>query len=386
MSRSESERGHLGFLISGFASLFVISFLDNSRGPILPVLCARLKIPYETAGTFLTLGCIAAVVATYGLGYVLKRKSERSVALGIALFCFIPGVVAPFVNSVGTLLLLGALMGASVTLMGTMTNILTIKGSPSHLRGRHLSFQQVMYGLGSLLAPLAFRSLLRLDLDWSWMLVGCSAAIFILGIAFSILLPDEVVPPIVEQPRQRLSKQAYIMVILFAAYVAGEVLASMWMSSLIVGRHGKSPAMAATYGMYFFALIGGTRFLCFLFVTPRWETKILIAALVCGIAAALLGQQGYTVALPFVGLLGPFFPLCMARVSRQFHEDWKAMTVYVFIAIQAMLAVMHQSVGTIADALGIENAFLLCPLLLALALILLLQNIKAAQLTKPSPL
>ncbi|MBC7532702.1 MAG: MFS transporter [Oligoflexus sp.] len=387
MSRSESDNGHLGFLISGFASLFVISFLDNSRGPILPVLCAKLKIPYETAGTFLTIGCIAAVISTFSLGYFLKRKSERQVALGIALFCLVPGIVAPFVDSVATLLLLGALMGSAVTLMGTMTNILTIKGSPSHLRGRHLSLQQMMYGIGSLLAPLAFRNLIRLDLDWSWMLVGCSVAIFILGIAFYILLPSEPFAPLPVQEKKKLSVQAYLVAALFAIYVGGEVLASMWMSTLIVGHQGKPPEVAAVYGMGFFALIGATRFLCFLFVKPKWETRILVASLIAGIIASILGQRGITTALPFIGLLGPFFPLCMARISRQFPDDWKAMTIYVFIAIQAMLALMHQSVGSIADVLGIENAFVLCPVLLTIALGLLFQNVRASEATKlPSSL
>lgn len=385
MSQNEST-SHMGFLISGFASLFVISFLDNSRGPILPLLCEKLQIPYETAGTFLTLGCIAAVISTYILGYFLKRTSERKIALIIAGICLIPGFVAPFVNSVTTLLLLGILMGASVTLMGTLTNVLTIKGSPSHLRGRHLSLQQVMYGIGSLLAPLVFSKLLFLKLDWSWMLVGCSFAIFLLGIAFYILLPDEPFVRPTDDVKRRLSGQGFIMVLLFALYVGGEVLASMWMSTLIVGKQGLAPEVAATYGIGFFALLGGTRFLCFLFVKPHWESKILVASLLAGILFAIMGQQGITLALPLIGLLGPFFPLCLARISREFPEDWKAMTVHVFIATQVMLGIMHQSVGSIADALGIENAFLICPLLLFMALALLLYNLRKAKLRTLSSL
>ncbi len=380
MASSGSDQRHLGFLISGFASLFIISFLDNSRGPILPVLCEKLNIPYETAGTFLTIGCLAAVFVTFALGYFLKRLSERKVALGVSLLCVIPGILAPFVNSVAMLLLLGVFMGASVTLMGTMCNVLTIKGSPSHLRGRHLSFQQVMYGLGSLLAPYVFSRLIRYNLDWSWMLVGCSFAILLLAMAFYILLPDEVVEISVEKPKgKKMSAEAYGMVLLFALYVGGEVLASMWMSTLIVGKQGKAPEEAAVYGMVFFALIGLTRFLCFLFVKPRWEPRILVLSLLAGIIFAILGQRGFTAGLPLIGLIGPFFPLCMARISREFPEDWKAMTIYVFVGIQAMLAIMHQTVGTVADALGIENAFLICPLLLTCTLVLLYRNLSHAK-------
>lgn len=375
---AHEEKGHLGFLISGIASLFIISFLDNSRGPILPLLCEKLNLPYETAGTFLTLGCIAAVASSLLLKRFLDRHSERTLALFIAGFSILPGILAPFVTTRLSFLLLGVLMGSAVTLMGTMCNLMTIKGSPLHLRGRHLSFQQVMYGLGSLLAPLVFSQLLRWDLDWSWMLVGCSFAISLLGVAYAILLPKDIafVPQGSETPA-KLSRQAILMVSLFSIYVGGEVLASMWMNLLMVGKHGLLPEDAAFYGMMFFALLSGTRFLCFLFVKPEWETKILTACLAAGTLFGVLGQQGHSWALSLMGLIGPFFPLCMARISREFPEDWKSITVFVFIGIQATLAILHQSVGSIADVLGIENAFLLSPLFLVLALILLQINVRA---------
>ncbi|MES2746555.1 MAG: MFS transporter [Bdellovibrionota bacterium] len=383
---TENEKGHRGFLFTGFASLFLISFLDNSRGPILPLLCEKLTIPYETAGTFLTLGCMAAVLSTFLLGYALRRSSERNVALGIAAFVILPGVLAPFVTAKWTFLLLGTLMGSAVTLMGTMCNILTIKGSPNHLRGRHLSLQQVMYGLGSLLAPLVFAQLIRLHFDWSWMLVGCSVAILLLAVGYARLLPNEPAPPISQdKPKARLSRAAILIVVLFSIYVGGEVLASMWMNLLMVGKHGKTPAEAAFYGMIFFALISGTRFLCFLFVRPKWEAIVLSVSLGLGTIFGVLGQQGHSWALAAMGIIGPFFPLCLARISRDFPDDWKSMTVLVFMGIQITLAIMHQSVGTLADTLGIENAFLLSPLFLFIALILLRTSLNPKIMTPSAP-
>jgi fucose permease len=380
------EEGHRGFLFTGFASLFIISFLDNSRGPILPLLCDKLSLPYETAGTFLTLGCMAAVVSTFLLGYCLRRSNERSIALSIAAFSALPGFFAPWVEAKWTFLLLGALMGSAVTLMGTMCNILTIKGSPGHLRGRHLSLQQVMYGLGSLLAPLIFAQLMHLHMDWSWMLIGCSVAILLLALAYALLLPNDPPPPLIEtKPANRLSRTAFLMITLFSIYVGGEVLASMWMNLLMVGKQGKTPAEAALYGMAFFALISITRFLCFLFVRPRWESAVLYTSLALGALFGILGQQGQSWALGAMGIIGPFFPLCMARISRDFPEDWKVMTVLVFTGIQGTLALMHQSVGSIADAMGIENAFLLSPLCLIIALVLSLYALGRSkkQLSRP---
>ncbi len=380
-SSAAAERSHLGFIISGIASLFIISFLDNSRGPILPVLCKKLSIPYETAGTFLTLGCVAAVIATYYMGVLLRRYNERSVALGTAAFSIIPGLMAPFINSVALLLVFGAMVGASVSLIGTMCNILTIKGSTEAQRAKNLSFQQIMYGLGSLLGPLVFSELVRRGIDWSWMLVGCSVAIAGLGVAYAILLPKEKASVKELTPEAaKMSPKALAMVALFAIYVGGEVLTSMWMSTLLVGKQGQSPAAAAIYGMRFFAFMAGSRFLCFLFAKPKWEEAILYGCLISGVVFGILGQQGQSWALPLMGLLGPFVPLFMAKVSRDFPEHWKAMTVYLFVGVQGMLAIMHQTVGKIADALGIENAFLLAPLCLLITIVMLYFSTK-----KPGP-
>jgi hypothetical protein len=71
-----------------------------------------------------------------------------------------------------------------------------------------------------------------------------------------------------------------------------------------------------------------------------------------------------------MGILGPFFPIAMSRMSLQFPETWKQMTIYVYAGIQSMLAIMHISVGMLADSLDLSQAFLLSPLFLCLATLL----------------
>ena len=69
------------FLFGGIASLLLVSFLDNARGPLIPVLLSSLHIPYETAGLFLTLGNLAAIAATFFLGRALQKWGERRSAI-----------------------------------------------------------------------------------------------------------------------------------------------------------------------------------------------------------------------------------------------------------------------------------------------------------------
>lgn len=379
MSSVRDKQGSLGYLVAGFTSLLVVAFLDNVRGPLIPILCETLQIPYETAGLFLTLGNLSAIAATFVLGRLLARHSARSVAIWVGFASVFPGLFAPWVSGKLTLLFLGAMLGAAVSLVGSLSSILAVKGSPPEAKSRYLSFQQVMYGVGSFAAPMAFSGLIGLGLPWWWLLVLTSFLILALTISFILTLPPEPVNASRAEPQDLpkpplgigIDARALLFVTTFAFYVGGEVLTSMWMSSLLVDHQNMSPAEAAQYLMTFFVLIALTRFLCFLWLRPRFEVPVIFACLVLGVTLGVLGQQGHSWALPAMGLVGPFFPITMARVSSQFPEQWQQIMIHVYTGMQTMLALMHLSVGKVADAFGIGSAFLLAPGFFAISLALL---------------
>ncbi len=377
---SHDDAGHRGYLFAGFASLFIAAFIDNARGPVLPVLCAQLNIPYETAGLFLMLGNMAAVLATFAMGRLLPRIGDRKAAIITSGLAVIPGMLAPFVSSKASLLSLGLMLGACVSLVGSLSSILTVRGSPSHVRGRYVAMQQVMYGIGSLIAPLLFSALTHAEKPWWWLFTGSSLVTLLLGFTYSRIMPPEVME---HRPQDKDTKASHwngyaiLMLVLFSFYVAGEVLASMWMSTLMVGQQNFKPEDAAQYQMGFFLMIGLTRFLCFLLVRPKYEATVQVACLVLGALFGILGQQGYSWALPLMGIVGPFFPLTMARISLKFPDTWKPIMLNVYVCIQLMLAFMHVSVGRVADTLGIAQAFLLAPIFLILALVLLIPFLRS---------
>lgn len=376
MAQTTQARADYRFLFGGFSSLLVVAFLDNARGPLIPVLLKQLDIPYEIAGLFLTVGNIAAVAATFFLGRALQRWGERHVAIWVCFFACLPGLLAPWIDGRALLLLLGILLGASVALLGSLCSILTVKGSPPLRAGRFVSFQQVMYGVGSLIGPLLFQTLIAWEKPWWWLLSAASLALFILGLSFILILPHEDVLPAPEIAAHDtpLRLRNLIIIAMFALYVGGEVLASMWMSSLMVAKQGKSPAEAARYLMYFFLLMAITRFLCFLWVKPQRETPVIIGCLLAGIILSLMGQAGISWALPAMGVMGPFFPLCIARLSVRFPQNWRQMTIFVYGGMQVTLALMHVSVGRLADHIGLDKAFYLSPSLLFLCFVLLVAS------------
>ncbi|SMF77986.1 MFS transporter [Pseudobacteriovorax antillogorgiicola] len=360
---------HPGYVFAGIATLVSVSFLDNIRGPLLPILCERLNLSYSYGGLFLTIGNFAAVVSTLMMGRALKRHSEKKVTLFICGFCALPGFIAPWVHDLVRLLALGLVMGAGVALMGSICNILTIKGSPSHLRGRLLSIQQVMYGVGSFLGPMTFAWFYEAQYPWWTAISIMSLANLILAGIITRVVPDEPAEDHdLNQPKEPFQWYSLVPVTLFAIYVGGEVLTSMWMSTYFIQVQNYSTVDASQLTSYFFLAISSSRFLSFLLVRPQWERMAMIGSLVLGITFILLAINGYPKLMPLAGLLGPFFPLFMAQVSHIYPKLWKSMTIWIFTAIQTSLALIHLSVGQLTDWVGIERAFYLAPLMITIAL------------------
>lgn len=358
-----------GYLIAGFLTLIAGSFLDNLRGPILPLLRQHLDVSYTYAGVFLTVGNVSAIGGTLLLGRLLNHYSERYLLLIGCTLALTPGLLAPYVHGLGGLIILGLLIGGCISILGTLANILAIKGCPDHLRGRILSGQHVMYGVGSFLAPVLVSRSINWQWPW-WSSLGIATLVFAtLIVVFSRSVPqDTPVAHTAPKPEQRLGLLALLGALVFGSYVGGEVLASMWMATFMVQELGQSPEQASMVVGYFFITLASIRLLSFLIMRPRWERPTIILCLIAGGIAMLFAQQGHVAAFPLIGLLGPFFPLFMVELTRTFADQWKNMTIWVYVSIQTTLGMIHFFVGNITDRIGIERAFLIAPGMILLTL------------------
>jgi predicted MFS family arabinose efflux permease len=114
--------------------------------------------------------------------------------------------------------------------------------------------------------------------------------------------------------------------------------------------------------------MAATRLAGFFFIRERVEKAVLFICLIVGILALIVSLLGFYYLLPTVGLVGPFFPLFMAELSRTFPKAWQSMTVLVSVSMQISLSIMNLSVGVLTDALGIHKAFAVAPSLLLISL------------------
>ena len=70
---------------------------------------------------------------------------------------------------------------------------------------------------------------------------------------------------------------------------------------------------------------------------------------------------------PAAGIIGPFFPMMLARVSVIYNHSWQRLTVVILTTMQLALALSHLVLGAVFDQLGAQRAYLIPPLLLIFA-------------------
>ncbi len=377
-AQTRKERLHLGFLSSGFLALLGGAYIDNVKNALLPVFTKELSLTLDQAGLFLTLSNVGSFICTFLIGYALKYRSERSVTFLVCAAAVAVTSYSLFVSGAGGLFVLAALMGGLGACFGTLTNILTMQGSTESVKGRLLTYSQMLGALAAIAGPLVLTAIGSIEFHWSWLIV-MSAPFFVLVAIYVIrALPSR------KQQMQDIhvkEKQgrgtplrgwhAFIIAI-FCIFVAGEGLSTAWMVMYIQKMFHYSTSESSRYLIWFLLLVAGSRFLAGTFVRPRFEPHVLVLTLLLGITFSSLGAFGYVGALPLIGMTGPFFPLFLGRVCNLFPESWKQITVYVSLAMQIFIAICHYAMGTLAEKWGLEKMFAVIPMLFAITLVLML--------------
>ncbi|NBY20663.1 hypothetical protein EBQ74_10595 [bacterium] len=107
-----------------------------------------------------------------------------------------------------------------------------------------------------------------------------------------------------------------------------------------------------------------TRAFCFVSLGEAQENFLLFICLLTSIVFMILGHLGFLWAFSLSGVLGPFFPLFLGRVSRVFHEQSKVLTLWILGMGYITLGVSHMTVGKLAVWAGIERAYWLPAILI----------------------
>ncbi len=366
-----------GFVICGLLILLIEAFFDNVRGPLIPVFTQVLGFDYARASLLVVLGGGSAVAFTLLLIPLLSRYSLRNISLGICALSVATSLFAFLVHGFFTFIIFAILVGAVVAMMGVLCNVLVLEGTDLHHRSRSMCILHMMYGFGSLLAPMTVRIFLERGFSWHWVLVAILPVVLVTAGLLRQQLPANKKEKAQISSSGRMTPVQLMIMFTFSIYVAAEVMSSMWMVTYLVETQHFTVSQAAPYLSGFFLTMALSRGFCFFSLRPSLESKILALSLFLALVFFFLGRSGYLWAFPLVGLLGPYFPLYLSRISRSFPEEAHRLTIWILGSVQMMLVIFHLFVGKVTDRLGIAAAYWLPPILLIAALCLLGLFLKA---------
>ncbi len=348
------------FIFTGLGLLLCSSFFDSLRGPLLPLLSHELNLPYEKVSLFLVMGYLAAMAFGRVLIPVVERFSYRRVAALLCLLAPLTAAYAFLVGGLGSLIAFGILVAVTSSSIGSVANLFVLHGTDAPYRARFYGLLHAMFGLGSQAAPFFVGLLLARGMDWRWLFVIGSLPILLLGAWTQLGLPNESTAPEPDAPRPRpfrwISLQG-LLVLAFALYVAAEVLGSIWLVAYLVEVRGFTVADAAPYATGFFVVMTATRFACYAVRDDQVEKFLIVGGLGVGLVSFIVGLSGYPLAFSLVGLVGPYFPLVLARMSRLLPREAPSLTMRTLIVAQGTLAACHFGMGYLATTFGMAMAY-----------------------------
>lgn len=383
-----SERVQWGLIAAAYASLFALGIADNARGPLFPEILRDLTLG-DAAGSWMFGVTSAGVIAgSVGLRPLLRHMSPRRllqlslVGLGLGLIGL--GQSLSLVHLLAASLLMGVALGG----LALGQNLLVQEATPLALQRRAFSGLHSMYGVASLLAPLAVALSARAGLDWRqvllWLALPC--AIVAVGTQFGRdgikdekTSPDEVAPPAKEAsspvggPVE--SEPAPVAGVLrgrlwtIAAMTGCCVVAELLLSTripLLLRRDGVPRETADLYLSAFFACLLAGR-LVVTFVPFRGVGNRTLLAISTGASLALfaLGVAVQPRLLPLVALtLAPCFPVATALLAEE-HPALMERGMSLLMAVTSLLLVIaHVGVGYLSEASTLRTALWLGPLAL----------------------
>lgn len=406
---SPTERVQWGLIGAAYASLFALGLADNARGPLFPEILQDLKLG-DAAGSWMfgvtSAGVIAGSVFLRPLlRYVTPRQLLQASLIGLGLGLIGLGF------SPGLPLLLGAslVMGIALGGLALGQNLLVQEGTPLAYQRRAFGGLHSMYGVASLLAPLAVALGTRVGLDWRevlfWLALPCG--LIALGTQFSgdglPALPAEPEPepdeaqPAGDSPRAELLKPApaenaaelppallrgrlWTIAAMTGCCVVAELLLSTRIP-LLLRRSGVPRETADLYLSAFFAcLLLGRLVVTFVPMRGISNRKLLAGSTLASLGLFALGLVVEPRLLPLAALtLAPCFPVATALLAEE-HPLLMERGMSLLMAVTSfLLVVAHGGVGLLSEALTLRHALWLGPCALVASLGLQVLNTSLAR-------
>ncbi|NOW94227.1 sugar MFS transporter [Mucilaginibacter sp. SG564] len=364
---------------------FVISFLTNVIGPLIPDIIKVFHLSYTLAGVLPLAFFIAYGVMSVPSAIMLETFKEKKIMVAAFVVAFLGSLLLAMEPNYLSAIISLFLIGCGMAMLQVVINPLlrTSGGEENYAFTSVLA--QLIFGLASFLSPLVYsymvkalkennsggivgllHSLVPENLPWIslyWLFTVICLAMVILLILTKFpkveLKEDEQVGSL--QTHFDLFKQPIVILFLVAmfCYVGTEQGIANWISQFLKTYHDLDPqTKGADTVAYFWGLMTAGGILGLFLLKIMDSRKVLISftilALVC-LTAALFGPTGVAlIAFPLVGFFASvMYPIIFSLALNSINKDHGSFAGLLVTAIIGG-AIIPPVIGLLGDAFGLR--------------------------------
>jgi len=358
---------------------FVISFVTNIIGPLMPIIIRDFGLSLGLAGFLPFSFFLAYGVISIPAGMLVERFGARAILLAAFALNLVGALAIALLP--GYLVVIGGLfvIGLGMAMLQVVINPLTrTAGGEAHFAFFSV-MGQLVFGLASFVSPLVFAALMEGKLsalmqlapaNLPWVaLYAMFAAIFVLVIVITRVLP---LPTIELKDDERAGtgqsywqlladKHVRLFFLGIVAYVGTEQSLANWMSQFLSTYHGLSPTVEGAHAVASFWGLMSVGCLLGLLLLRLLDSRVVltmfsVAAVLCVVLALFGSAQLAVWAFPFAGfflsvMFSVIFSLALNSVPR--HHGAFSGILCTGILGGALVPLL---VGVLGDRLGLRPA------------------------------
>lgn len=349
---------------------FVISFVTNIIGPLMPIVIREFGLSLGLAGFLPFSFFLAYGVISIPAGMLVERFGARAILLAAFGLNLLGAAVIALLPSYLVVIAGLFVIGLGMAMLQVVINPLTrTAGGEAHFAFFSV-MGQLVFGAASFVSPLAFAALMARGTEAPWVtFYGAFAAVFALVLIVTRALP---LPSVELKDDERAGsrqlywqllsdKQVRLFFLGIVAYVGTEQSLANWMSQFLSSYHGFSPTVEGANAVAMFWGLMSLGCLLGLLLLRLLDSRVVlamfsVAAVLC-IALALFGPAWVAVqAFPAAGfflsvMFSIVFSLALNSVPR--HHGAFSGILCTGILGGALVPLL---VGVLGDWIGLRAA------------------------------
>lgn len=346
-------------ILFAYLSLFILGFVDNSRGPIYPLIIDIFSLTSSTSSYVFSLASLVSFIICVLANFWLPRLgligSTRCSLIFHSFALILMGTSSFYSEGFFVFLIACIFLGLAVGIQSITVNLIVAKDSPAKDRRKLFSGLHAMYGAAALLAPLVLSRIIVFEFDWRVAFIIFGIALLIFALAYK--LPEEIK---FDRPFKlalnKLNLSSIRLGFLVAFYVSTEIIVATRLVLFLKREAALSVATASIYLTLFFILLLAGR-LTFAFVKIPLDSKNLLRGSLFFSILIFLGSLFIDPRLLVLSGLSMsyFFPCILDFITDNYFDSDEIISI-VMNFVGLFLVFSHMVFGVITHLYGVRIA------------------------------